>query len=120
MIELSVDGWSVKDNLAHVAFWHHLRAEEIGRISAGRDSVWRISGDDGERLNGIVYNARRELPLDQVLWELDNSRDRLLLAIGSATERGLDPGLYGEAGLRSNHEFEHARYIQDWRQRLGI
>jgi hypothetical protein len=120
MTEQSVDGWSVKDNLAHVAFWHNLRAEEIGRISAGHNSVWRITDEEDELINAIVLNARRGIPLSQVLWELDNSRERLLHALGYATNRGLNPSLYGEAGLRSDHEFEHARYIQGWRQNHGI
>jgi hypothetical protein len=120
MVEPSIDGWSVKDNLAHVAFWHNLRAEEIGRISAGYATTWRISGEEDERLNNIVHSARRDLPLDQAMWELDNSRQRLLHALAYATDRGLDPTLYGEAGLRSNHELEHARYIREWRQKQGI
>jgi Mycothiol maleylpyruvate isomerase N-terminal domain len=120
MVEPSIDGWSVKDNLAHVAFWHNLRAEEIGRISAGHATTWRISGEEDERLNAIVHNARRDLPLDQALWELENTRQRLLHALAYATDRGLDPSLYGEAGLRSNHELEHARYIREWREKQGL
>ena len=38
MIERSLDGWSVKDHLAHMALWDDVRASEVLRISAGFDS----------------------------------------------------------------------------------
>ena len=40
MTEPSLDGWSVKDHLAHVALWDDIRASEVDRISAGHDSAW--------------------------------------------------------------------------------
>src|SRR5437773_2053050 len=39
MTEPSIDGWSVKDHLAHVAFWNEIRAAEVTRISAGHDGL---------------------------------------------------------------------------------
>lgn len=120
MVERSIDGWSVKDNLAHIAAWDNLRAEEVGRISAGHDSVWRMTGEDDERFNAVVHAVRRDLSLGQVLWELENAMERLLHAVGYATDRGLDGSLYGEAGLRSHHHLEHARYIREWRQKRGV
>jgi uncharacterized damage-inducible protein DinB len=35
MVETSLDGWSVKDHLAHLATWDDIRASEVVRISAG-------------------------------------------------------------------------------------
>ena len=49
-----------------------------------------------------------------VLVQQTDSRSQLE-AIGAATERGLDPSLYGEAGLRSGHEAQHAGWIRRWR-----
>jgi hypothetical protein len=51
----------------------------------------------------------------QAQWELEHSRATLLAAISGATERGLDASLYGEAGLVSSHEAEHAGWIRRWR-----
>ena len=46
----SLDGWSVKDHLAHVALWDEIRASEVARISAGHASAWRMDGQqDGPR-----------------------------------------------------------------------
>ena len=36
MTERSLDGWSVKDHLAHIAAWDDVRAAEVERISAGQ------------------------------------------------------------------------------------
>jgi hypothetical protein len=119
LTEHSMDGWSVKDHLAHLAFWDEIRASEVVRISAGHDSAWRMRPEQDEALNEITYDERRDLSLSQVRWELDTSRQRLLDAIASATERGLDPSLYGEAGLISGHEAQHAGWIASWRKQSG-
>ncbi|MEX0750638.1 MAG: maleylpyruvate isomerase N-terminal domain-containing protein [Dehalococcoidia bacterium] len=39
LTEPSLDGWSVKDHLAHLATWDEIRAQEVARISAGHDSA---------------------------------------------------------------------------------
>lgn len=115
MTERTIDGWSVKDHLAHIALWDDIRAEEVERVSAGHASAWRMTGEQDAAFNAIGYDLRRDLPLDQVRWELEASRSRLLRAIEQATERGLDPQLYGEAGLTSLHESQHAGWIRRWR-----
>ncbi len=118
--ERSLDGWSVKDHLAHLAFWDDIRAGEVERISAGHDSAWRMRPEQDAALNEIVYDERRDLSLDQVRWELATSRQRLLDAIASATERALDASLYGEAGLVSGHEAQHTAWIKRWREQRGM
>jgi hypothetical protein len=120
MTEPSLDGWSVKDHLAHLALWDDVRAGEVVRITAGHDSAWRMTGEQVDAYNALGYDMRRDLPLDQVRWELATSHQRLLDAITSATPRGLDASLYGEAGLRSTHEAAHAGWIKRWRGERGI
>lgn len=120
MTETSIDGWSVKDHLAHIAFWDDLRASEVLRISAGYESALRMTGELDAAYNALAYEARRGLKLDQVRWELETSRRRLLDAISSATGRGLEASLYGEAGLRSQHEAQHAGWIKRWRGQKGV
>ena len=120
LTEPSLDGWSVKDHLAHIALWDDLRAGEVARISAGYDSAWRMTDDQAEAYNALGHPLRRALSPDQVRWELATSRQRLLDAISAATPRGLDGSLYGEAGLRSDHEAAHAGWIKRWRGERGI
>lgn len=120
MVERSLDGWSVKDHLAHLALWDDVRASEVARISAGHASAWRMNGEQDEAYNGLGHDLRLDLSLDQVRWEFASSRQRLLDAIRAATPRGLDPTLYGEAGLRSGHEAEHTGWIKRWRGEKGV
>ena len=120
MAEPSLDGWSVKDHLAHLALWDDTRAGEVVRISAGHDSAWRMTPDQEEAFNAVGHALRQALSLDQVRWELATSRQRLLDAIASATPRGLEASLYGEAALRSTHEAEHTGWIKRWRGECGV
>jgi uncharacterized damage-inducible protein DinB len=119
LIEPSLDGWSVKDHLAHLTLWDELRASEVVRISAGHDSAWHMAGDQSDAYNELGYALRQNLSLDQVRWELATTHQRLLDAIAAATPRGLDGSLYGEAGLRSTHEAEHTEWITRWRGERG-
>ena len=116
----TLDGWSVKDHLAHLALWDDLRASEVMRISAGFDSAWRMAeGQDGI-YSALGHEVRRGLSLAQVRWELDTSHQRLLDALSAATERGLDASLYGEAALPSTHEAQHIAWITRWRSERAI
>ena len=112
--------WSVKDQLAHIAVWDDIRASEVIRISAGHESAWRMTSEQDEAYNALAHHLRLSLSLDQVRWELETSRQRLLTAISSATARGLDGSLYGEAGLRSPHEALHTEWIKRWREEKGV
>jgi uncharacterized damage-inducible protein DinB len=120
MAEPSLDGWSVKDHLAHVALWDEIRASEVARISAGHDSAWRMDGEQDGVYSQLGHSLRRSLSVAQVRWELAASGQRLLDAIASATARGLDGSLYGEAGLRSTHEAAHTGWIKRWRGERGV
>jgi uncharacterized damage-inducible protein DinB len=113
--EPSLDGWSVKDHLAHLALWDDVRASEVERISAGHATVWRTTVDQDDAYNALGHELRRGLSAEQAKWELATSRQRLLEAIASATPPGLDASLYGEAGLVSGHEAQHTVWIKRWR-----
>jgi uncharacterized damage-inducible protein DinB len=120
MVERTLDGWSVKDHLAHLALWDDVRGSEVTRISAGHDSAWRMTGEQDAAYSALGHALRVDLTLDQARWEFEASRQRLLDAITSATERALDASLYGEAGLRSTHEAQHTGWIARWRAERGI
>ena len=117
--EPTLDGWSVKDHLAHLALWDDVRAAEVARISAGHASAWRMTDEQDDAFNEMGYQLRRPLSASQARWELDMSRQRLMDALGSATPRGLDPTLYGSSGLVSTHEQEHTGWIKRWRAERG-
>jgi hypothetical protein len=112
--EHTLDGWSVKDHLAHIATWDEIRAAEVERVSAGFNTAWPL-GEPADAYNPIAYEMRKDLSIAQVRWELDTTRKRLLDAIAAATPRGLDGSLYGDAGLVSHHEVMHTAWIKRWR-----
>jgi uncharacterized damage-inducible protein DinB len=119
LAEPSLDGWSVKDHLAHLAFWDEIRTGEVERISAGYDSAWPEAADT-EAHNAFMQPLRQALSADQIRWELKTSREKLEAAILAATPRGLDGSLYREAGLRSTHEAQHSEWIKRWRREKGL
>jgi hypothetical protein len=55
MLEPTIDGWSVKDHLAHMAFWDDLRAADIERIRLAMNR--RPMTASSEQLNDIVQGA---------------------------------------------------------------
>lgn len=120
LTETSLDGWSIKDHLAHVALWDEIRAAEVARITAGHESVWRGTPEQGDDYNKLAYDLRRNMSLAQARWESDDTHRRFIEALAAANERGLDGSLYGEAGLKSDHEAAHAGWIKDWRAAKGI
>lgn len=120
MTERSLDGWSIKDHLAHIALWDEVRAAEVERISAGHASAFRMSEEQDRIYDELGFDLRKELTLAQVRWELATSRQKLLNAISAATARGLDESLYGESPIRSMHERLHAGWIKRWRSERGI
>lgn len=119
MSEHSIDGWAVKDHLAHLALWDDMRADEVERISAGFDSALRMTEKQDDDHNAAGYELRRDMSAAQARWELDTSRRKLLDAITAATPRALDPSNYGAAGLRSGHEEQHAAWLERWRDEKG-
>ena len=118
--EASLDGWAVKDHLIHIALWDEIRAAELQRISAGFESLWKMSHEHESAFGPLGYELRRTATAAQALWELSQTHEALLAAISSATLRGLDASLYGEAGLPSSHETMHAFWIQRWRAERGF
>ncbi|MEZ4554469.1 MAG: DinB family protein [Dehalococcoidia bacterium] len=119
LLDPSLDGWSVRDHLVHLAMWDEIRASEVARISAGYESAWRMTEEDDATFNAIGHRSRSVMPVAQARWELDTSHQRLIEAIEGATPRALDASLYGEAGLRSRHGAEHASWIRRWRAEHG-
>ena len=117
----SLDGWSVRDHLAHIALWDEKRAAEVQRVSAGYAPAWQhMTEDQTEAYNSLTQAMRAGLSLEQVRWELATTHQHLLDTIAAATERGLDPSLYREAGLRGTHEAVHAGWIRRWRNQTGV
>ena len=120
MSDPSLDGWSVKDYLAHIALWDDIRAAEVERMSAGFDSAWKMTEQQDDDHNATGHELRRSMSPAQARWELETSRGKLLNAIASAPPEALDTSRYGAAGLRSDHEEQHIEWLQRWRTEKGF
>lgn len=119
----AADGWSVKDQLTHMTFWHEMRFFEISRIARGGRAGFQETSEEGvKHLNEQNAANRRSLPLQQVIADLDFAREMVKQAVIAAPEDRLDQSLYEEIGIEGGaaHEMEHAALITAWRQKEGI
>jgi hypothetical protein len=112
------DGWSVKDHLTHLTFWHELRFFELSRIARG--GRWGFPQVNTDEINEQIAEGRRGIPLDQAMADLHFARDMVKQAILSAPADRLDPSLFAEIGpAGAAHDDEHAGLIEASRTREG-
>jgi uncharacterized damage-inducible protein DinB len=117
-----IDGWSVKDHLAHMTLWHEMRFFELSRVARGGTFTFPESEDSAiDALNEQFAEKRRALSLEQVVADLEYAREMVRQGVQSAPDERLDFSLYGEIGPHgAGHDTEHAEVIIGWRKREGI
>jgi len=118
----AADGWSVKDELTHVTFWHEMRFFEVSRIARGGRASFHVTDEKGvQHINEQIAANRRALTLAQVVADLDFARETVKQAVLSAPEDRVDPSLYEEIGPHgAGHEAAHAELIERWRKQEGL
>ncbi len=119
----AADGWSVKDQLTHMTFWHEMRFFEISRIARGGRAGFPVTDENGvEHINEQMAANRRRLPFAQVVADLDFAREMVKQAVLACPEDRLNQRLYEEIGIQGGaaHEIEHAGLIEAWRQKESI
>jgi hypothetical protein len=122
MTRPDLDGWSVKDHLTHLTFWHELRFFELSRIVRGGRAGFPVTDEAGvDLINEQFVANRRSLPVEQVLADLDFAREMVRQAVANASEDRLDLRFYEELGPNgAGHDTSHADMISAWRKREGI
>ena len=73
----AVGEWSVKDVLTHIVSWEEMALPDLARLARGDTPVLQgidLYAANFDAVNAALMSLRRELPLDQVLRELDISR----------------------------------------------
>ena len=119
MTERTIDGWSVKDPLAHLAWWDEQRYFAISRLAAGQGPSPSFTENQVETLNALMREHREGLSLGQVLWELEFARAKALEAIAACPEGRLtEAEARTRAGVR--HDRDHTEQLRAWRERAGI
>jgi uncharacterized damage-inducible protein DinB len=116
LTERSLDGWSVKDHLAHLAQWHELRWLDLTRLAAGYKSAVNSTPEQDEAFNAMTVAWRAGLSWQQTLWEWQTARGRVLDTVRTLPAAELQRALRDDWPLRTGHEDEHAGYIRAWRQ----
>src|SRR3990172_367373 len=119
----AADGWSVKDQLTHMTFWHEMRFFEISRIARGGRAGFPATDEKGvEQINEQMAANRRPLPRARVIADLEFAREMVKQAVLACPEDRLDQRLYEEIGIQGGaaHEIEHAGLIEAWRRKEGI
>jgi len=118
LCERSIDGWSVKDHLAHLAQWHELRWLDLTRLAAGYESAVNSTPEQDETFNAMTVEWRAGLSWQQTLWDWQTSRGRVLDTLRALSAEELALVLRDDWPLRTGHEDEHAGYIRKWRDSI--
>ena len=123
----ALDGWSVKDHLAHIAAWDELRYYEVMRVVRGQPTIYhdmRDMRDDYEvqDINRAATYFRRNLAPDEVLQEMDFTRARILELLETVPEEKLSQAADGRVRIRraADHDLDHAAQIRAWPETEGI
>ena len=114
----SVDGWSVKDHLTHLTFWHEMRFFEINRVARGGQPSFPLSTEaQVTPLNEAVAAHRRGLSLAQAVADLEFAWSMVEQAAAACPEDRLGHGFSGEIGpVGTAHDLAHADMIIAWKK----
>ncbi len=126
MEEMTPGGWSVKDTLAHIAWYDRVMLDTLRERQITRAVEWRLPRDER---NQLVYEQQHALPLAAVLEQAASTHQELLAALATLDDDDLnDPSRVAglPAGttlwmlLETNtwlHYLEHTEALWEW---LGV
>ncbi len=82
-------GWSIKDNLAHLAEWHrflrlyHLRNQPPHEVMGVDEESFEKLGEDG--LNDVLFRRNKDRPAAEILAGLRRSYEQVLADVEAMT-----------------------------------
>ena len=120
----AVGVWSVKDVLAHIAYWERYGANILRAVARG-ETPEQTADDITERSNASVVAQYYQRPLSAVIADWQAAREELLDRIADLTDADLnDPARFAWsegvtlldliAGSSFEHEQEHVEQIRAW------
>jgi hypothetical protein len=124
MVEQGMVGeWSVKDVLAHVTTWEEEALKHLPHILAGETPPrYSVTYGGVDAFNALMTDRKRELPLDEVLRQLDDTHAHLVAFVQRAPEELFATETRFRRRIRLDtygHYPTHAKMIVEWRARRG-
>ncbi|MCB8981093.1 MAG: DinB family protein [Ardenticatenaceae bacterium] len=123
-------GWTVKDLLAHVAFWDGFHTNRMQMVADGRSHEIMEIGDDDDMaaFNERLLAEQKAMPLEQAIAMLLKERSGFLQTLKRLSDADLQSQVRLPWGWRTymrvwarwryQHDAEHAQQIQAWRDTL--
>ncbi|MCA9898989.1 MAG: DinB family protein [Ardenticatenaceae bacterium] len=120
-------GWTIKDLLAHVAFWDGFHTNRMQLVLDGRIHEIMEIGDDADMddFNARLLAENKKTPLEQAIAMLQKERGGFLQLLKRLDDRTLQSQIRLPWGWRTHmrvwarwryqHDAEHAQQIQVWR-----
>ena len=123
MVAAGVVGeWSVKDVLAHVTTWEEEALTHLPHILAGETPPrYSVTYGGVDAFNALMTERKRDLSLDEVLRQLEETHARIMAYVGAAPEELLTTETRFRRRIRLDtygHYIGHAKMIGEWRARL--
>ena len=113
-------GWSVKDHLAHLAWWEQ---QSLQMLAGQPDPTEAIAGDAADEdtaltlVNEWIFTHNNERPLAEVRAAFDVSYQELLQMIESLPEETLAEQNEWISSNADHHYLEHLRMLRSWFER---
>ncbi|MCP4422220.1 MAG: DinB family protein [Chloroflexi bacterium] len=123
-------GWTVKDLLAHIAFWDGFHTGRMQMVVDGRIREISEIGDDSDldTFNTKLLIDHKEIPLEQAVAMLHKERSGFLQLLKQISDAELQSQIRLPWGWRTHlrvwakwrylHDMDHAQQIEIWRKNL--
>jgi len=113
--------WSVRDVLAHVTTWEEEALKHLPTIvKGGKPPQYRVTHGGIDAFNAYMTDQKRNLTLEQVRQQLEETHRQLIAYIESVSEDQFRHETPFRRRLRLDtysHYREHARAIRTWQRR---
>ncbi len=125
-----VPGWTIKDLLAHVAFWDGFHTNRMQMVADGRLHEIMEIGDDADMdtFNAQLLAENKTMPLAQAIAMLQKERGGVLQRLKRLDDKTLQSQIRLPWGWRTHmrvwarwryqHDAEHTQQIRSWRDTL--
>jgi uncharacterized protein (TIGR03083 family) len=115
-----IEGWSVKDVLAHVTTWEEEALKYLPLIIAGGRPPRYATYGGIDAFNAETSARKQSWSLPEVLRQLEETHERLVVLVAALPPEQIERETRARRRLRLDtysHYPEHANAIREWRRR---